>query len=136
MGVTEGPIRMSDAAGPMSQVNFASKAGSAKKVKDRHERQQNIRRLFTATGRMSFYVKTAQPHFGMDLISADEVDKLCEKLLWEVHETNWHCELHVLDARLLDMSKWSSMHCWECEAQLAKVWDKQDSGSGLTVAPC
>ncbi|KAL6302303.1 hypothetical protein BKA93DRAFT_751361 [Sparassis latifolia] len=135
MGATEGPICTSDAAGPMSQVNSASKAGSAKKVKDRHERQQNIRRLFTATGRMSSYIKPAQPHFGMDLISADDVDELCKKLLWEVHETNWHCELRVLDACLLDMSKWSSMHRWEHEVQLAKVWDKQDSSSGLTVAP-
>ncbi|GBE84377.1 hypothetical protein SCP_0603560 [Sparassis crispa] len=136
MGVTEGPIRTSDATGPMSQVNSASKTGSAKKVKDRHERQQNIHHLFTATGRMSSYIETAQPHFGMDLISVDDVDELCEKLLWEVHETNWHCELHALDAHLLDMSKWSSMHHWEREAQLAKVWDKRDSGSGLTFTPC
>ncbi|KAL6298780.1 hypothetical protein BKA93DRAFT_830413 [Sparassis latifolia] len=120
MGATEGPIRTSDAAGPMSQVNSMSKAGSAKKVKDRHEQQQNIHRLFAATSCMSSYIETVQPHFGMDLISVDDVDELCKKLLWEVHETNWHLELHAR---------------WKHEVQLAKVWDKWDSGSGLTVAP-
>ncbi|KAL6298962.1 hypothetical protein BKA93DRAFT_753792 [Sparassis latifolia] len=89
MGATEGPIRTSDAAGPMSQVNSTSKTGSAKKVKDRHERA--VREAVVGGSR---------------------------------------------DQRLLDTSKWSSMHCWEREVQLAKVWDKRDSGSGLTVAPC
>ncbi|GBE89474.1 hypothetical protein SCP_1601360 [Sparassis crispa] len=107
----------------------ASKSSTAKKAKDKHERQQNIRQLFAATGRMSWYDETMEPSWGEDPISLDNVVDICEQILWELHETNWCCELRALNAHLLDMSKWGSLHQWEREAQVAKVWDRRATRS-------
>ncbi|GBE83147.1 hypothetical protein SCP_0501940 [Sparassis crispa] len=85
---------------------------------------------------MSSYDETMEPSWGEDPISLDNVVDICEQILWELHETNWHCELRALDAHLLDMSKWGSLHWWEREAQVAKVWDRRATRSCLTVAPC
>ncbi|KAL6300154.1 hypothetical protein BKA93DRAFT_752913 [Sparassis latifolia] len=77
----------------LSDVNTASlvtrKSSTAKKAKDKHEQQQNICQLFSATGRMSLYDETMELSWGEDLISLDNVVDICEQILWELHETNW-----------------------------------------------
>ncbi|GBE77708.1 hypothetical protein SCP_0105900 [Sparassis crispa] len=107
------------------------------KVNEKHERQQNIRQLFAHSGLMSSYDETVMPHWGFDLVSLAQAETFHAHILWEVHETNWRCELVALDVKLSSSASWGSLQRshWERQAQVAKVWDSSLFSSAFSVAP-
>ncbi|KAI1785584.1 hypothetical protein LXA43DRAFT_899421 [Ganoderma leucocontextum] len=100
------------------------------------ELQANIRRLFGEGQSLPSYCVDSQPLFGNFVVTHDGAvsDRtLQHSVVWEVHETNWRCELLALDALMTGSNDWTELLRWMQESLVSQVWGP--GTSGLDVVP-
>ncbi|KAH9929428.1 uncharacterized protein B0H18DRAFT_873866 [Fomitopsis serialis] len=106
-----------------------------KRSKERRQVQQNIRRLFSKAAGLPTYHEALTVQWGDTVATLSTLDNvmLKRRILWEIHEVNWRCELRELDAVLTDSRQWGTLQQWEREARVCRVWGADSSG--LRVVP-
>ncbi len=106
------------------------------RIKRRHQLKQSLRQLFCNVAALPSYDPMASPGFGRVIVNLDAItnDKsLHSRVVWELHETNWRCELLALDAVMVGSHHWPEMPRWSREAHISEVWGSPRSG--LNVIP-
>ncbi len=106
------------------------------RLKRRHQLKQSLRELFCNVAALPSYDSTASPAFGRVAVSLDTISNdmsLHSRVVWELHETNWRCELLALDAVMVGSHDWPEMRRWAREAHISEVWGPPRSG--LNVVP-
>ena len=96
-----------------------------------YERLQAVRALFARTAGLTSYSGDEQPVYCGLKVSADfarQNKALLARIVWELHELNWRCELHALDSLVVDRRD-DAFIKWEQEELIAKVWRVADKES-------
>ena len=104
--------------------------------KVREELRKNIRRLFGHGQSLPSYCVESRPLFGSCVVTqaAAMSDRaLKRRVVWEVHETNWRCELLALDALMVGSNGWTELPRWMRESLVSQTWGS--GTSGLDVVP-
>ncbi|TFK80101.1 hypothetical protein K466DRAFT_638308 [Polyporus arcularius HHB13444] len=118
------------------QPSTSPAGGARDRLKRRHQLKQSLRELFCNVAALPSYESTACPVFGRVTVSRDVISNdvsLHKRVVWELHETNWRCELLALDAVMVGSRDWPEMRRWAREAHISEVWGPPRSG--LNVVP-
>ncbi len=106
------------------------------RLKRRHQLKQSLRLLFCNVAALQSYDSTSSPQFGRVRVTREAAESdayLHGRVVWELHETNWRCELLALDAIMVGSNDWPEMRRWAREAHISEVWGR--SRSGLDIVP-
>lgn len=109
--------------------------GTSGRAKLRCEAQLNIRRLFGMANALPSYRHDVEPQFGNSAINHEVLASdggVRARVIWDVYETNWRCELLALDALMVGSNDWSELDRWIREGAVAQVWG---GSSGVDVTP-
>ncbi len=121
------------------EVDEAAEAGPSTTTgrgKYRHELRIALRRLFGKVASLPSYRVEAEPVFGTTVVTqrtAAEDRSLLQRVVYDVHETNWRCELLSLDALMLESNDWTIVARWAREYLVSSVWG--DGTSGIDITP-
>ncbi|KAI0708128.1 hypothetical protein C8T65DRAFT_576452 [Cerioporus squamosus] len=109
--------------------------GTSDRMKRRHQLKQSMRLFFGNVAALPSYDPANRPGFDGLLVSPEMVsdDGLRGRVVWELHESNWRCELLALDAVMVGSNDWPELLRWTREVHISEVWGPPRSG--LNVAP-
>ncbi|RPD71232.1 hypothetical protein L226DRAFT_446277, partial [Lentinus tigrinus ALCF2SS1-7] len=102
----------------------------------RHTLRENIRLLFGKANALPSYDVAAQPFLGKMVITCESLNSDVEtqrRVIWDMYETNWRCEVLALDALLVGSDRWSQVERWEREHLVSQIWGS--GSSGLDIIP-
>ena len=121
----------------------ASISASNGRQKYRHDLRMALRRLFGKVASLPGYHADAQPEFSNIVVTkqaAAEDRLLHQRIIQDLHETNWRCELLSLDALMVKSGTWSEAQRWAREFLVSRIWGDGTSGIDITPAedntPC
>lgn len=105
----------------------------AKLPKHLVELKTALRELFGGVALFPSYDPSAKPAYGETAVTnmdAQENHVLRQHLLYDLHETNWRCELLALDAVMMgiDEQKSQPLQRWIREFFVSRVWGQGTSG--------
>ncbi|KAI0723327.1 hypothetical protein C8Q76DRAFT_391695 [Earliella scabrosa] len=112
-------------------------AGSMGRQGTRHQQQLNtsIRSLLGKVHHLPSYHDGLRPSFGKAAITQEVLEadrRVRARIIWDVYEINWRCELLALDALMVGSSEWSELDRWVRESLVAKIWG---GTSGMDIVP-
>ncbi|RPD55069.1 hypothetical protein L227DRAFT_510622, partial [Lentinus tigrinus ALCF2SS1-6] len=120
-------------------INESAEAAPEARVpreKLRHTLRENIRLLFGKANALPSYDVAAQPSLGKMVITRESLNSDVEtqrRVIWDMYETNWRCEVLALDALLVGSDRWSQAERWEREHLVSRIWGS--GSSGLDIIP-
>ncbi len=113
-----------------------SPSGGSDRLKRRHQVKQSLRQLFGNVAALPSYDPASRPQFGGIPVSRESASSdvgVRSRVVWELHESNWRCELLALDAVMVGSTEWPETLRWIREAHISEVWGPPRSG--VNVAP-
>ncbi|KAI9067996.1 hypothetical protein FKP32DRAFT_1609133 [Trametes sanguinea] len=81
----------------------------------------NVQRLFGGVAALRSYDSHAKPELDGHVVRCESDRELQHRLVWEVHEVNWRCEVLSLDALMVGFNQWPKL-------ALSCVWGHSTSG--------
>lgn len=98
---------------------------TARKIRTRHDRLVSLRRLFGQVAFLPSYCEEAHHRFGNTIVTAQvaaDDHTLRQRVVFDVHETNWRCELLSLDTHVTASEEMSELARYRREALISRVW--------------
>ncbi|RDX47946.1 hypothetical protein OH76DRAFT_1484382 [Lentinus brumalis] len=122
----------------INQTRSGPPARAASREALRLSLRDNIRRLFGKVNTLPSYHADVRAELGETVVTSDMAAKdmdIRKRVLWEVCETNWRCELLALDALMLGSDDMSQLDRWFREAAVSRVWGPGTSGMDVVPPP-
>ena len=118
-------------------------SASNSRQKYRHGLRIALRRLFGKVASLPGYREDTAPRFGNVVVTkpvAADDRALRQRVVHDLRETNWRCEILSLDALMVESGNWSEAQRWAREFLVSRTWGDGTSGIDIAaaedIAPC